>query len=157
MTRREEALAELLGSLFSTEELRRALRVEHDLRWVLPVLPPGPKGAVFATAATLLTENGQVSPAFFQVLREARPKRQADIDALAARWARETALVPVPPVASPGRAPEPRRVVDPPRPLGLPGPTLGARLALPSGLRFHWGSALVGLVLGVLVGLWLAG
>lgn len=84
----EAALAQLLLSLFSAEELRRHVRFSPELSHLTHDLPEANASASALTGALvdLCARQGLIDAAFFAALRDARPRRGADIDRVAARF-----------------------------------------------------------------------
>lgn len=83
---REEALFDLLLRMFSADELRRLVRYHFDDE--LAAQLPGPTTAAALTHAVVdhLARRGLLDANFFARLRHERPRRSAEIDALARRW-----------------------------------------------------------------------
>ena len=82
------ALHRLLLSLFSADELRRFIRYMPGGESVISDLPgPGASPASLADSAVeLLGHHGLVTPEFFQHVLAERPRRAADIQAVAQLW-----------------------------------------------------------------------
>lgn len=82
------ALHQLLLSLFSADELRRFIRYMPGGESVISQLPgPGASPASLADSAVeVLERHGLVTPEFFQHALAERPRRAADIHAVAQLW-----------------------------------------------------------------------
>lgn len=94
MAERHHALLELLPSLLNVEELR-AFLLRFDLGAELLHALPGEAASaqsIFWHAVDVCERRGVVDRAFFQWLKEARPRRADDIDLVAALWDGEPRL-----------------------------------------------------------------
>lgn len=103
----EAALAQLLLSLFSAEELRRHVRFSPELSHLTHDLPEASASASALASALveLCARQGLIDAAFFAALRDARPRRGGDIDRVAARFPAQPAAPAQAAPASPGPAP----------------------------------------------------
>lgn len=84
----ESALYQLLLSLFGADEFRRWLRFDTEASIIVHDLP-GPTASasdLVCKAVDRLVEHGLVNHSFFVRLRDARPRRAADIDQVAVLW-----------------------------------------------------------------------
>lgn len=84
----ENALYQLLLSLFGADEFRRWIRFDTEASIIVNDLP-GPTASasdLVGTVVDRLVEHGLVNRSFFVRLRDARPRRAAEIDRVAALW-----------------------------------------------------------------------
>ncbi|MCB9766020.1 MAG: metallophosphoesterase [Alphaproteobacteria bacterium] len=103
---RTGALAQLLGSLFDTRELRTFLaRHEGTARLVTAVNFDRPLDEVCQLVAEQLERKGLADGAFFASLEVVVPRRAAAIQAVARRWIAEPdeMAMPAPPAVGPAR------------------------------------------------------
>lgn len=92
----ESALYQLLLSLFGADELRQWLRFDIEAAVIVPELPGSTASAseLVGKVVDRLVEHGLVGPGLFARLRNARLRRAAEIDHVAAHWQGEVAVAP---------------------------------------------------------------
>jgi len=88
MTSAKKALSQLLESLFTSGELRRWIAHDSELCVVANVLP-GERASQVELVAALIeraSHRGLIGPPLFASLREERPQKSAEIEAVEALW-----------------------------------------------------------------------
>jgi len=89
----ENALYQLLLDLFNADELRRWLRFDAEASVIVKDLPSATASVseLVDKVVDCLVRHGLVDPGFFARIRDARPRRSAEIDRVAALWQKRSA------------------------------------------------------------------
>lgn len=84
--RRLHALHELLRDLFTPDELRRGIRHHSDGADVLGEVPANARPNDIYEEVVAAFERRALDLEFFEIVRELRPRQEARIASVAARW-----------------------------------------------------------------------